>query len=881
MRLSLRASLAVALTLSVWPSRLAAQSAPQPPPAASPQPSSQQTPTFRTEANFVRVDVYPLKDGHPVTDLTAADFEVFEDGAPQRVDAFEHVVVRPAGPQSERVEPASQREMKEAAANPRNRVFVIFLDTSNVGVSGSHDIGGPLIRLINQILGPDDLVGIMTPDMRAKDLVLARRTTVTEQQLRDHWTWGRRFSITPTEEEQQIIDCYPNLDAVSNEILARRRERMTLDAFEGLVNFLASIRDERKAILTVTEGWPLFRPDHTLTDLKKDTSGRTEPIPQPNPVGIGPGGRLTTEPDPRTGNTNDMSKSACNAERMRMAEIDDEQFLRDIINQANRSNTSFYPIDPRGLPAFDTPVGGPGAVNSLAAESASMHAHRNSMRDLASGTDGLAAMDSNDLDKMLQRVSEDLTSYYLLSYYSTNAKLDGGFRSIKVRVKRPGVDVRARRGYRAATADEISKARSGAAAPEADATAPLQAALGMLAGTRPDARLRLYATMGSSSDRVWIAGELAPAAGHPDEWGQGATTELQVVAGGASATARVSLKPGERSFLTSVALAPGDRGHLEVNGRASTSGDAAPASERITVPHSVQPLFYRRGPTTANKQQVTADLRFTRADRVHVELPVAASAQPGAGRLLDRTGHPLDVPVTVSSRIDADTGQHWLTADLALAPLAPADYVIEVGSTDNGTAAKVLTGLRVGTVGSRDRTQAENGGSSAGGAGIVTAAPTGALERPVHQQGLEEEPREALVVGVQAEGVPAVQPLRHVAGEHRGEEGSGELTQRRLLAAIRHDERRPDGNFGDAGVDHGVVDRDRHPVRDLRAELTAEEREVANAGSDEYRAAALSARRAEGLLPAQSVGWMWCWKARPGRDARPGPRNRRLDLEDS
>ena len=83
--------------------------------------------------------------------------------------------------------------MLQAAANPRNRVFVIFLDAPNVSVSGSHDIAEPLIRLINRILGPDDLVGIMTPAMSASEVVLARRTEVTEEQLRKHWTWGGRF----------------------------------------------------------------------------------------------------------------------------------------------------------------------------------------------------------------------------------------------------------------------------------------------------------------------------------------------------------------------------------------------------------------------------------------------------------------------------------------------------------------------------------------------------------------------------------------------------------------------------------------------------------------------------------------------------------------
>src|SRR5689334_14918641 len=54
------------------------------------QQSPQQPPRFRTEANFVRVDAYPLKDGKPVLDLNADEFEIQEDGVPQKIDTFEH-----------------------------------------------------------------------------------------------------------------------------------------------------------------------------------------------------------------------------------------------------------------------------------------------------------------------------------------------------------------------------------------------------------------------------------------------------------------------------------------------------------------------------------------------------------------------------------------------------------------------------------------------------------------------------------------------------------------------------------------------------------------------------------------------------------------------
>ena len=72
----------------------------------------QRPPAFRTEANFVRVDVYPTKDGKPILDLKAEDFEVFEDGAPQAVQSFEHILISPAGPQATRAEPNTIEESR-------------------------------------------------------------------------------------------------------------------------------------------------------------------------------------------------------------------------------------------------------------------------------------------------------------------------------------------------------------------------------------------------------------------------------------------------------------------------------------------------------------------------------------------------------------------------------------------------------------------------------------------------------------------------------------------------------------------------------------------------------------------------------------------------
>ena len=97
--------------------------------APLPTPAPQPPPTFRTEANYVRVDIFPTKDGAPVADLTQADFDVLEGGVLQKIEQFERVVVRGGIPQDLRREPNTVDEGRQAAQNPRARVLVLFLDT--------------------------------------------------------------------------------------------------------------------------------------------------------------------------------------------------------------------------------------------------------------------------------------------------------------------------------------------------------------------------------------------------------------------------------------------------------------------------------------------------------------------------------------------------------------------------------------------------------------------------------------------------------------------------------------------------------------------------------------------------------------------------------
>ena len=166
-------------------------------------PAPQPPPTFRTEANYVRVDIFPTKGDAPVTDLTQADFEILEAGAPQRIEQFERVVVRGGIPQDLRREPNSVEEGRQAAQNPRARVVVLFLDINHVSVDGSARIRKPLVDALDRLIGPDDLIAVMTPDMSARDITFARKTTTIDGFLTRYWYWGQRERLNSIDPQEQ------------------------------------------------------------------------------------------------------------------------------------------------------------------------------------------------------------------------------------------------------------------------------------------------------------------------------------------------------------------------------------------------------------------------------------------------------------------------------------------------------------------------------------------------------------------------------------------------------------------------------------------------------------------------------------------------------
>lgn len=653
-------------------------------------------PTFRAGANYVRVDMYATREGRPVDDLVKADVDVLEDGVSQEVVAFEHVHIRAGGSPDARPDPKSVRESLEQAADPRARVFVIFLDTYHTQIEGSQRMRVPLARFLDRAIGPDDLVAVMTPEMSARNITFGRKTQVISSMMQADWNWGRREwgRLDPKEERYQ--SCYPDAlesAGIAAEMIGRRRERLSLDALEDLTQYLASVREERKAVLTVSEGWIGYRPNESLA--------RSTGSPPPRPQGAFGRGGLRPE------NSDSAAASSllfeCDADRATLAALDHRTRLMELAEQANRANVTFYPVDPRGLTPTDAPMG-PTRPPSPHEDVRNLGTRLDNLRLLAENTDGIAVMNSNDIEGGMRRIVDDLTSYYLIGYNSTNTKLDGRFRSISVRVARPGVKVRARRGYRGPTADTLTRG-AGVGAP-AGVPSAATAAIEAMPRVPPDG---LYlrtavgpstAAGGGTSASIWIVGELDARMRRDAAWTSGAVADLMVVAASGDVVARktIDVSAADAAFSTRLpdagAVAPGEYAvRLDVRSSQSRS-TALSASVRVIVrPQSAglgEAILWRRGPTTGPRFLATADARFRRSDRLRLEHPSLTSGTASA-RMLDRLGRAMQVPVTVAERVDDAAGVKWAVAEAVLAPLAPGDYAIEVTVGDS----KAITAFKV------------------------------------------------------------------------------------------------------------------------------------------------------------------------------------------
>jgi VWFA-related protein len=412
-----------------------AVSAQQPAPPQQPT-QAQQKPVFRAGTHLVLVDAYPTtKDGHIAEGLTPGDFEVTEDGNPQSIESFDYVSFPTFTPDAERHDPDSQRDGFELARDPRYRVFVIVVDAQlNVNNNNGHgdtrlwNMQKPLTEFLDRLIGPRDLFGFLTTLNTGKDLVLGQKTTAIEAEISNLW------QSTLLEHDPEVENLVNRCGSMGGRLVSRFKSDRTYTSLESIVVQLGSLRDERKSVIFVADSISREPPSTPLSQA----NGASFPRP-----GIA-GGRVTMDrPD------SPAEDQYCTGEVKRLAPMDFNERYRDLLKSARTANVAFYPIAPSGIK-----IPGPSIQGVEAANEAT-----DGLVTLANQTDGVPFV-TNDLQNALRRLADDLSGYYLLGYYTTNTKWDGGVRTIKVKLKGSGQTVRARRQYRAPTEAEFASLAS-------------------------------------------------------------------------------------------------------------------------------------------------------------------------------------------------------------------------------------------------------------------------------------------------------------------------------------------------------------------------------------------------------------------------------------
>jgi VWFA-related protein len=415
--------------------------------AQAPPPAAQRTPTFKVAVDYVQVDaVVTDGQGNPVRDLTKDDFQVYEDGKPQTISSFATVDIPVERTDLPRAVEAPSIESK-VMTNARpfdGRVYVMVVDDLHILPTRTPRAIKTAREFIERNLGANDLMAIVhttgLPDASQqftnnKRLLLAALDKIRGQGLRSvavaktEKYFERQIKPDKKtkfgEDTKEIIDpdklaSLKDPDEAERALNARR----SLGTLKNVIDSLGGVRGRKKAILFLSEGLDV--------EVLRPTRGSTAALSSGQGFG-GVQGQIVNSWAPLIAAQ-----------------------TTELIGAAARSNVGIYGIDPRGLtqlddesvmlPAFPTTDN---VLAEIGPESLRDDVRRgqDSLRVLSGETGGFAAVDHNDFASAYARIVKDNSTYYLLAYYPPTGKREGQYHTIDVRVARPGLTVRARKGY--------------------------------------------------------------------------------------------------------------------------------------------------------------------------------------------------------------------------------------------------------------------------------------------------------------------------------------------------------------------------------------------------------------------------------------------------
>jgi len=399
---------------------LSAITAAQGPPPQAPQ----QPPTFTASTQIVEVDVRAFtRDGRFAEDLTIDDFEVFEQGKPQPIRAL--YFVGPAVSDSATAAPlVTSRGPEGAIVGPSIRAarqtWIFVFDVNHLTAGAGFDRARLAVTTyLKERFREGDLGGVMA----GGTMVNGRLTSVREELIK------AASGVRPNNENRsrlnELTREWPRFRDESEALAVADQDR------EALQRAIMRACSEDQSACQSAEGQVREKASRFRTESQRST---LDTLKSMNALAYG----LARIPGPKT--IVFLSDG--------LASQDMEGALQSVVGQTTRAGARIYAIDVRGLNRgtnasigdqmlADSPTGGPARFDIT----------EDAPNSLAVDTGGFFVRNQNNIGKALVDVADDANRYYVIGYQPENSKLDGTFRPIEVRVTRPGISVRARRGY--------------------------------------------------------------------------------------------------------------------------------------------------------------------------------------------------------------------------------------------------------------------------------------------------------------------------------------------------------------------------------------------------------------------------------------------------
>lgn len=374
-------------------------------------------PTFRAGVTMVTTDVIPrTESGSFVADLGRDDFVVMEDGVEQQVESVVMIhggrtynLLQPPPPDAPEgiVLPPSKRPTDTADSG---RVLIIFIDDLHFEADYTPHVKRLVQQIVDTMLHEGDMVAMVSSGPSSIEI----DPTSDHRLIASAASKIRGSGMTPTE-------IFRMIETSSGPGDIRFRAQTAFQTMYSLVGSLDQVRNRRKAVLYISPGYDL------------------DPFAQ---------GRLGRD-SIMGGRFGDPMKELINTEnpyfRMNSVRADADLFLlmQELTLTANRTNTTLFTIDPRGLAG----VVDVGQYVDQSELRTFLQKTTSSLRFLAEQTGGVAVVNDNDFVAALKRIDAETSDYYVLGYTSSNPDTLDRVRDLEIRVKRPGVAVSSRKSY--------------------------------------------------------------------------------------------------------------------------------------------------------------------------------------------------------------------------------------------------------------------------------------------------------------------------------------------------------------------------------------------------------------------------------------------------